>query len=75
MYTFSFERLEVWKTYCSFFLIKKNQKIKAAEHFGILVFQLAHAIQLVVAGSSSNSIAYLSPSQQASKQSLFPKMF
>jgi hypothetical protein len=61
-------------------LIKKNQnpdsyRDKAAEYFGVLVFHLAHAIQLVVASSSSNSIAYLIPTQQASKQSLIPKMF
>jgi hypothetical protein len=36
------------KTSCSFVLIQKNQKIKAAEYFGVHDFPLAHAIQLVV---------------------------
>jgi len=61
-------------TFCSFFLIKKNQKIKAAEYFGVHVLKLAHAIQLA-RFTRSDSIAYRRPSQQASKHSLFPKMF
>ena len=36
------------KTFCSFFLIKKNQKIKAADNFRAHYFLFAHALQLVI---------------------------
>jgi hypothetical protein len=53
-----------------------QRKFKAADNFGALAFQLAHAIQLALRqlADRSNSIAYSRPLQQASKQSLFPKI-
>jgi hypothetical protein len=42
--------------------------------FGIAILSAAHAIQLVPLKRDSNSIAYNKPTQQASKQSLFPKI-
>jgi alpha-D-ribose 1-methylphosphonate 5-phosphate C-P lyase len=50
-----------------------QRKFKAADNFGASVFQLAHAIQLA-RFTRSNSIAYCRPTQQVSKQSLFPKI-
>jgi hypothetical protein len=46
----------------------------AADNFGAPVLKLAHAIQLAIRplANRSNSIAYLKPPQQASKQSHLP---
>jgi hypothetical protein len=54
----------------------KQRKFKAADNFGATVLRLAHAIQLALPLTRDrlNSIAYLRPPQQASKQSLFPKI-
>jgi len=46
-YYSSFFVLLMKKTSCSFSLMKKNQKIKAAKYFGVHTFTPAHAIQLV----------------------------
>jgi hypothetical protein len=61
------------KITCSFVLIQKNQKIKATEHFGVFVFQPAHAIQLTPHGGIQTVLLTAGPRNRLQNNNFNPK--